>query len=802
MEGIIVEPLSDGAGIELVLHPLAALSVEGSEALAQWEELGWTKRLPGTAVGHRRIQCSPALFEALATLEGEQGSDFLVYQRQQLRSLLGIRPTTARLEALSFVGARTLRFQVRVGESVLPEETAYLVSSAAGIEVLDPCVGWLQRQVRDWNTLGPTNRAQQLDFLGKVQSYGAKLASLGEPVQLVLDEHIREFEVVAPKSVRLQWNSDSSDKFGTYSLSAAAVLPNGETTPLKLDALDPAVPVLQVSGKRFMAFDPDSHQVLRSVASSRQRRTKKEVAPVLERPELLVPPGVSGGLFDLSEYSARVKGFETAEKPKRPQIVRSSGIQWFEAPPDDRPFLEVVVDVGDAPPTVLRFHRPEELLAARDATKDAVVAGRCHPLQVCGREVVPTEALYHQLDLEWALYEASRPATTNAAVPGARVGVVLEDDLQPAEHELAILSGRVPWGLLEELLLPGKVLKEHQRTGIAWMWSSLERGSPGVLLADDMGLGKTLQVAVLVALARAAKRVTRPALVVCPVILLENWQAELCRFFREGAFGTVHVLHGDGVRALTRADGRLDCEVLQSHGLVLTNYETLDRHQQSLLTVDWGCVVLDEAQAIKNPGTFRSRAARALKRDFAVCSTGTPVENRLADLWTLFDFLSPQVPFGSLEEFQREYEAQGSLGAAKARTALHYPSARSKVLRRAKSEVLDLKEKRTIERPVSMTPEQYQLERRLIGMHRAKPKNSALELLGDLEKVYQHPWLLRESEDVLGSVDLIVKGSPKLKACLEILDEVRRREEKVLVFTRWTRMQAILCRWPRGSAAS
>jgi hypothetical protein len=798
MDGTTLELRQDQSGIEVALHPLLDLPIELSEALARWEELGWSEALPASAVGHRRILLRAALFEAVANLDEEQGSDFLAYQREQLRQLLGIRAGAATLEALSFVGSRSLRYRVRLGDTALPEDAVIAYASEAGVAVLEPCFGWLQRQVREWNKLGTTNRAQQLEFLGRVQSYAARLGSLREPAQIVLDEHTRDFEIIAPRSVRLCWNSESSDKFATYSLGAEAVLPSGESAALKLDALDPSAPVLQLSGKRYIAFDHDSHQVLRDLASTRQRCTKKEVAPVLQRPELLVPPGVSSSLFDLSEYSARVKGFEPTEKPKRPESIRSSGIQWFEAPPDDRPFLEIVLDDGGDHQTVLRFGSPEELKAAREAAHGALVANVGKPIQVCGLEIRPTEALYHQLDLEWALYESSLPAESETKPPSARLGVVLDDDFESARKELAVLSGRVPWNLLEEILQPGRTLKDHQRIGVTWMWSNLERGKPGVLLADDMGLGKTLQVAVLVALARAAKRVTKPSLVVCPVILIENWLAELARFFRDGAFGAIHVLHGDGARTLLLKDGRLDCDVLQRQGLVVTNYETLDRHQQSLLTVDWGCVVLDEAQAIKNPGTFRSRAARALKREFAICSTGTPVENRLGDLWTLFDFLSPHTPFGTREDFEKEYEEDGMLGAAKARKALNYPSARSPVLRRAKSEVLDLKEKRSVERPIAMTPEQYQLERRLVGLHQAKPKGKALELLGDLEKVYQHPWLLRDSEDnaasgLLGTVDLLIKASPKLQACLDILEEVRRREEKALVFTRWTRMQSILC---------
>lgn len=799
MDGIALLPRQDATGVEIAIHPTFSLPFELADALAKWEELEWCEALPGTAVGHRRILLRAVLFETVANVDEEPGTDFLAYQRAQLRRLLSIGPQELTLEALSFVGSRSLRYRVRICNERLPEHLVLSFETPSGIAVLDPCAGWLQRQVTEWNSQAATNRAQQLEFLGRVQRYASKLLSLREPIRFNLDQHTRDFELLEPERIRLRWSKDDGEgKYCTYSLQAEAVLRTGENAPLELDALDPSAPVLHLSGKRYLAFDQDSHTVLRSVAAERQRCTKKETAGLIERPEFLLPLGVSSALFDLTEYSARVKGFEPIERPKRPEKIRSSGIQWFEAPAHDQPFLEVTLTDDGGQRRVLRFVSPEELKAAKDAVEGALVASSGETVRMCGVDVRSTEALFHQLDLEWSLYRSTLPGEEVSKPPSVRLGVVLDDEFESTRKELAALSGQVPWDLVKALLLPQVTLKEHQRTGISWLWSHLVRGRPGVLLADDMGLGKTLQSAILLALARATKRTQKPALVVCPVILIENWTDELGRFFVQGAFGPLLQLYRDGLRGLRRKDGHLDCEALQRQGLVITNYETLDRHQQSLLTIDWGCVVLDEAQAIKNPGTFRSRAARALKREFAICSTGTPVENRLGDLWTLFDFLSPNLPFGTREDFEREYEDDGIVGAKRARKALHYPSAKSPVLRRAKSDVLDLQKKRTVERPIPMTEEQYQLERRLVGIHQSKPKGSALELLGELEKLYQHPWLLRDSEQekatgLLGSVELIVQASPKLQACLQILEDVRRREEKVLVFTRWTRMQSLLC---------
>ncbi|WP_432543027.1 DEAD/DEAH box helicase [Kineococcus sp. SYSU DK002] len=241
----------------------------------------------------------------------------------------------------------------------------------------------------------------------------------------------------------------------------------------------------------------------------------------------------------------------------------------------------------------------------------------------------------------------------------------------------------------------------HQRVGAEWMAGLLEAaltaedGEPariqGALLADDMGLGKTYMTLVALAEAqrvqRRAGRVPLPTLSVMPVALLENWLAEIRATFgnRCGPFDDVVVLQGSGLadyqergaeretaarledldeNGMVRADRiHASLRIGPAHGearldrpgvLVLTTYETLRRYQVSLGLVDWGVVVMDEAQAVKNPEILATRAAKALKARFKLLATGTPVENSLRDFWTLGDTAQPGL-LSSWGDFQEAW---------------------------------------------------------------------------------------------------------------------------------------------------
>ena len=172
-------------------------------------------------------------------------------------------------------------------------------------------------------------------------------------------------------------------------------------------------------------------------------------------------------------------------------------------------------------------------------------------------------------------------------------------------------------------------LRPYQQDGLNWLQHLREHDAGGVL-ADDMGLGKTLQTIAHLATEKEARRMDRPTLIVMPTSLVGNWQRELQRF---APSLRVTVLHGPDRHT------RLD-EAARSH-VVLTTYPVLVRDLEQLGAIPFHFVILDEAQAIKNRRSQASRAVRSLDARHRLCLTGTPVENNLDELWSLFDFLMP-----------------------------------------------------------------------------------------------------------------------------------------------------------------
>ena len=193
---------------------------------------------------------------------------------------------------------------------------------------------------------------------------------------------------------------------------------------------------------------------------------------------------------------------------------------------------------------------------------------------------------------------------------------------------------------------------------IPWLVEAWRRGWPGVLLADDMGLGKTYQALAFLSwirgnqAARGRRHPTAPALgpmmVVAPTALLRNWRAEAERHLAGDGLGEVVEAFGSGLRRLKRpkdadwsADNSIDLDQLRSAEWILTTYETLADNHRSFARVPYSVVVFDEMQKIKEPGSINTRSAKTLNVDFVIGLTGTPIENELEDLWSIFDGWRP-----------------------------------------------------------------------------------------------------------------------------------------------------------------
>ena len=738
--------------------------------------------------------------------------DLFEAQHSALAGLLGRGSQRVSIETVGHVGAPDLSFLffvdgTRVGDAVEP--TPFAVDGSGQTHPLVPCAFIAYDRVCRFNAKGASTRAEQIVFISELRAHldrgASALAEAAAPFTFELDEHLRAFQTQRAGAVSLAWTSHKNG--AVFDLQLAQVAEDGSRRPLDLNKLDPSNPLIELSATEHILLPPDVEAVAR-VAKGQRNKLRKHAERHFNNPSSIVPEGVVLENIDLSAYSPRVVGFAPIIKAERFFDIQSSGVAWYQHDGDDgEPFLRLLIaQPAGGGIEALSIATPAEAEQVIAKLEHALAQDQPEVVTIGDRRVEPTAPLLTRIKQDLATFRAQEIAAAagtpgeapaaekaaGAATSGRVAAVISEDAPQPALAAEGAAHA-VPWETLAPLLAPGYELKPHQRTAVEWLWDHYQRREHGVLMADDMGLGKTLQIAAFLALQRAAEPEAKrlPNLIVCPVILLENWQAELHKFFKPEVFRSLVMLYGDGLQRRRRGD-TLDLKGLADTDCVLTNYETLQAYQQSLLLLDWNVVVLDEAQAIKNPDTYRARAARGLKRRFGICSTGTPVENRLSDLWSLYDFLRPGNPFTTIKEFQKAYELDLVEGISQVRSALQFPSARSSLLRRTKDEVLSLPPKTIHRHAVEMTPHQVELETHITRT--GEKKGNVLKILQDLQKLYQHPQLLLPDAErsKSWSVDSALEESPKLALCVNILRDIRAANEKALVFTLWTRMQDLL----------
>ncbi|SCW76108.1 Superfamily II DNA or RNA helicase, SNF2 family [Sphingobium faniae] len=353
--------------------------------------------------------------------------------------------------------------------------------------------------------------------------------------------------------------------------------------------------------------------------------------------------------------------------------------------------------------------------------------------------------------------------------------------------------------------LPASIIsgpKPHQLEGFAWLAEAWTRKLPGVLLADDMGLGKTFQALMFLQWLRAEAAPERPILIVAPTGLLRNWQAEIAQHLarnslgpRVEAFGGVLSRYrtgpGNDVRGGTT---RLYVDEWEEAGVVLTTYETMRDYHMSFARIRFAAIVFDEVQKLKNPASQMTRAAKALNADIQLAMTGTPVENRLQDLWSIADTVFPGF-LGTSREFETSYPAtdRDSLAALQSLLIDRTDGLPPFMLRRMKDEILTgLPVKTARKYHVDMPQAQAEAYDRVLARARALrqsgEKGAMLKVLHMLRGTSLHP----EPPHAIADIDGYVARSARLQKTFEILGEIRAAGEKALVFCEDLEMQAFL----------
>jgi non-specific serine/threonine protein kinase len=504
----------------------------------------------------------------------------------------------------------------------------------------------------------------------------------------------------------------------------------------------------------------------------------------------------SGTIFEAAAWSIKEAHQFLQDIP----LMEMSGVvvrvpNWWA--PQQRPRLKAEVSIGSQPQSMLSFNNlcdfnvqlaiggepltEEEWLALQERTESLVkIKGQWVEID---REKLKSvlshwnqfkKATKNGLSISEAFrllagMNQSKPSDSivewSDVKPGAWLKTVLEQLQNPQCFSTVKLEN-----------LQG-TLRPYQAKGVQWLWT-LYQLKLGGCLADDMGLGKTVQVLALLLAIKELPSSGKPHLLILPASLLGNWQAEAAKFAPTLKIGIAH----SSVK---------ECDLL-SADLVLTTYTFIHRSEH-LREIEWDLVILDEAQAIKNPSSKQARVVKTLKSNVRIALTGTPVENRLSDLWSLFDFISPGL-LGSGKEFS-SYAKKGGKDQAFAAYTRFITAVRKLtqpyILRRLKSDksiISDLPDKTEMKTYCSLSKEQVQLYTEVIQSLAKKLKSSdgiqrrglILSSLMRLKQICNHP------DQLQGFGEYAEQASGKMIRLREICEPIAEKQERVLLFTQFT----------------
>ncbi len=548
---------------------------------------------------------------------------------------------------------------------------------------------------------------------------------------------------------------------------------------------------------QFVVVSPELRAAL-DVVRQKRSSSPEERRAFVRNPRPALAAALGGEAADIAaallfvetrQYSERVLGLGLWDPPKTPWLVKKSQ-GWL---PERFP-----IRIGER---TLDF-TPEKLddLVARVETArqtsqpDLEVEGERLPLDQVERALTDIQGMPPEPHLdEDAGQSRGESERQDRFVLQIKTNVEGVDYERARPPRRAAINHGMP---LDSLATRPKT---HQREGFDWLVEAWAAGWPGVLLADDMGLGKTFQALAFLAWIRANQKASRaaptgPILVVAPTALLRNWAAEARLHLVQDALGDCIEAFGPGLSRLKRRKGpdwspedALDVDLLKDAGWILTTYETLADNHRAFARVGYAVAVFDEMQKVKSPGTINTHAAKAINADFVLGLTGTPIENRLEDLWCLMDRIAPGY-LGDLKSFSAAHseENETALKKLKARLDKRQEGAPAVMLRRMKEQILEgLPEKRIESYPTTMPAPQAEAYAAAVREAHAAGRDprAMLKAVHALRGISLHP---DGAEGVDGydprQAQAWIERSARTHQIFALLRHIDRSGEKALVF--------------------
>ena len=642
----------------------------------------------------------------------------------------------------------------------------------------------------------------------------AKIKGLAKVIGVQLDGYLNQEEVVAPKTVRLRLREAGDgieiipDVNGVDSTQFEEVFDQDLNTKTVYN-------ISQPDGARTrVLFQKDQREALEAVKRYR-RVSREELDEIAKHPQAYFNPEVvelDPTTDEPLSFSDRVREIGVYQ-PKVYPFISPYKSEWIPG---------IIVEDKDGKRTKIPVKDQRELDELKGLIDRANRTGKKMVTWKDGQLPVSEVERYLPF-IEKQLKRRKKPPCPDEKLDTPVL--IIEENIEDPGYVQPTPDPPVKEPF-RHLLEPSPNLKQkvellaHQEEGIAWAQQLWEKKYPGGLLADDMGLGKTLQVLCFLEWHNTKYRSQQPYLIVAPIVLLENWQAEYPKFFDGGTLDFI-TLYGNGLQAfkreinheipelegaeripeLRRRRGALDVDRLRTAKLVLTTYETVRDFQLDLGLIPWAAVVIDEAQRIKTPGALVTNAVKALKTDFRLALTGTPVENSLMDLWCITDFVAPGY-LDSAKSFNRDFcrplkhpdtniRALGD--QIRERIGVHFK-------RRLKTDILkDLPEKHIHVQECQLEMPSNQADRYLAtlqSVHESESTgpespNSILRVLHQLRDISDHPLLADSQWEEVPTPDLI-EQSAKLLMTMNLLERIAHVGEKVILFAERRKTQHLL----------
>lgn len=608
----------------------------------------------------------------------------------------------------------------------------------------------------------------------------AEIKALAEQAGCQLDSYLENENVYAPERIKIEIgrddegftvepavNIEENDKFQTYFD--------------KMRKVQAQYPVQRENGERVrIVLNKEQKENLHYLKEQcGKHKTREEIQKMIEQPTEFFDPNS----FDLSElYSDRVIEIGVY-KPKFYPFICPYKSCWIAG---------ATVETPQNGTTKVTINSEEELeklkreIQSAKENKKGIVEYNNTQLDI-------EDAMFLAQTAEKQLKDPSQPAKVESENGNeARNVLIIEENAEElgfAVKERTIEKGDKYTLFTDPFLQEGFSLKDHQKEGVAWLQHLYKSKASGCLMADDMGLGKTLQILYFIDWHSRKYANHKPYLIVAPISLLENWKNEYERFFMQPRM-KINMLTSKDV---TRKFNKSIVDKMQKMDIILTNYESLRISQLNFCAVEFDVVALDEAQKIKSPGTLVTNAAKALKCNFKIAMTGTPVENSLLDLWCIMDFCVPGL-LGNAKAFAAQYQnplKKEDTDIVALGNEVHDKLGVYFMRRLKKDAAKDLPDKIEFKEKVLMPPVQKETYASVVNDYTSGIQPNMLVTIMHLREVSEHPYLY-DSTLLNHETDEIVETSARLQATIKFLDEIKKKEEKVIIFVERKETQKML----------